>query len=72
MACKSCGSKDQTEFASEIGVHHLGLEKVDKPLVFVFPKILVRVNCGFAEFALAENELRRMRKGPASDLKAAG
>jgi hypothetical protein len=49
MACKSCGSENQTEFASEISVHISGLKNVDKPTVMVFPRLLVCMDCGFAE-----------------------
>ena len=73
MACRSCGSKDQTEFGAEIGVHSLGLENVDKPIILVFPRLLVCMNCGFTELTMSKNELRLLGKGPARDgLKAAG
>jgi hypothetical protein len=72
MACRSCGSKDQTQFGAEIGVHPLGLEKVDKPMILVFPRLLVCMNCGFTELTMAKNELRLLGKGLASDgLKSA-
>jgi hypothetical protein len=72
MACRSCGSKDETEFAAEMSVHFLGLENVDKPQVWAFPRLLVCMNCGFTELTMAENELRLLGKGPASDVKATG
>jgi hypothetical protein len=72
MCCRSCGSENQTKFASEISVHILGLENVNKPTVFVFPGLLVCMDCGFTELTLAENELRLLGKRPASDVKAAG
>jgi hypothetical protein len=72
MACRSCGSKDQTEFASEVSVHLLGLQNVDKPTVLAFPKLLVCMNCGFTESTLTENELRQLGENPARDVKAAG
>jgi hypothetical protein len=48
MACKSCGSKNQEEFRTEIAIHLPGL---DKPLVFIFPTLLVCLNCGKPEIA---------------------
>jgi hypothetical protein len=66
MACKSCGSENQTEFASEISVHILGLKNVDKPTVMVFPRLLVCMDCGFAELRLAEHELGLLGKEPAT------
>jgi hypothetical protein len=41
MSCRLCGSETQTEFASEISVHVLGLENVNEPTVMVFPKCIV-------------------------------
>jgi hypothetical protein len=70
MACRSCGLENQTQFAGEISIHILGLENVNKPTVWVFPRLLVCMNCGFAEFTIAENELRLLGKGPAGDVEA--
>jgi len=71
VSCRSYRSENQTEFASEISVHILlGLENVNKPMVLVFPR-LVCMECGFTELTLAENELRLLGKGPASDVEAA-
>ena len=72
MSCVSCGSGNQTEFASEITVHTLGLENVDNPTVMMFPKLLTCIDCGFTEFKMPENELRLLTKGPASDVEATG
>jgi hypothetical protein len=72
MSCRSCGAENQTKFAGEMSVHVLGLENVDKPVVWVFPKLLVCMDCGFTELTIAEDELRLLGKGPASDVKADG
>jgi hypothetical protein len=68
MSCRSCGSRNQTRFAAEMSVHVLGLENVDKPVVLLFPGIVVCMDCGFTELALAESELRLLGKGPATDV----
>jgi hypothetical protein len=47
-------------FNGEIAIHFPGLEGLDKPIVWVFPKLLVCFNCGFTEFAIPEAELRRL------------
>jgi len=36
---------------------HQGL---GKPIEWVFPKLLVCVDCGFAEFAIPESQVRRL------------
>lgn len=66
MSCKSCRSENQTEFNGELAIHFPGLEGLDKPIVWVFPKLLVCLNCGFTEFVVPETELRRLVKGDAT------
>jgi hypothetical protein len=60
MACKSCHSKNQREFDGELAIHFPGLKGLDKPIVWVFPKLLVCLDCGFTEFAVPESELRQL------------
>lgn len=62
MTCKSCTSENQLKFAAEINIHIPGLRNLDKPTVWVFPKLLVCTDCGFAEFAIPETELRLLGK----------
>lgn len=39
-------------------MHYPGLEGLDKPIVWVFPKLVVCLECGLAEFDIPESELR--------------
>ncbi len=55
--CRSCQSANQSTFNGEIAIHFPGFEGLDKPIVWVFPKLLVCLNCGFTEFAIPEKEL---------------
>lgn len=57
MACKSCQSAHQAEFTAEINIHFPGMENLDKPTVWVFPKLIICLNCGFTEFSVPESEL---------------
>jgi hypothetical protein len=41
-----------------------GQKNLDKPTVFVFPKLLVCMDCGFAAFSIPEAELRLLGKRP--------
>ena len=66
MPCKSCGSANQSKFIGEIGIHFPGLKNIDKPSVWVFPEIVVCLDCGAAEFAVREAELRQLAKGIAA------
>jgi hypothetical protein len=66
MSCLSCASGNQTEFSAEIHIHFGGFKNLDKPSVFVFPKLLVCLDSGFAQFALPESELRLLGKPTAA------
>jgi len=65
MSCKSCQSQNQREFNGEIAIHFPGLKGLDKPIVLVYPKLLVCMNCGFTKFAVPETELRRLGESAA-------
>jgi hypothetical protein len=60
VSCASCGSDNQSKFRGEIAIHFPGLQGLDKPIVWVFPDILLCLNCGTAEFAIPELELHRL------------
>ena len=72
MSCRSCGLGNQKKFAAEMSVHVLGVENVDKPVIWVFPKLLVCMDCGFTELTIAENELHLLQEDPARDPGSAG
>jgi len=61
MSCKSCQSQNQRNLNGEIAIHFHGLKGLDKPIVWVFPKLLVCLNCGFTEFVIPDDELRVLR-----------
>ena len=66
MPCKSCESTNQREFTGEMGIHFPGLKNIDKPVVWLFPKLVVCLDCGIAELAVAKEELRQLAKGEAA------
>jgi hypothetical protein len=66
MICKSCGSVNQRKFKAEIGIRLPGLKSLDKPVVWVFPEVVVCLNCGISEFAVPEAELCELAKGDAA------
>jgi hypothetical protein len=65
MGCRSCGEENQTELSAEIMIH-LSRPTKDNPAVLVFPKVLVCLKCGFAEFTIEETELRQLGTGVAA------
>jgi hypothetical protein len=66
VKCKSCGSDSQSKFAAEIGIHYPGLKNIDMPIVWVFPELLICLDCGMAAFAIPEAELRALAKDDAA------
>ena len=66
MGCKSCGAVNRRKFTAEIGIHSPGLKNIDMPVVWVFSELAVCVECGIAEFAVPEVELRLLAKGEAA------
>ena len=66
MSCKSCQSENQRTFNGEIAIHFPGLKGLDKPIVWVYPKLLVCLHCGFTEFAIPEAEFRQLLEGDAA------
>ncbi|HST09740.1 MAG TPA: hypothetical protein VLL05_05150 [Terriglobales bacterium] len=58
MSCMSCQSDNQRRFNGEIAIHFPGIEDLNKPIVWVFPKLKVCLQCGLTEFEIPERELR--------------
>ena len=63
MACKACGSERQGEFNGEVAIHFPGLQGLDKPMVWVFPQLVVCLNCGVAQFAVPKADLSVLAQG---------
>ena len=57
MSCQLCGSGDEAELAAEMIIHFSGLKNLDKAGVWVFPRLLVCLNCGCSHFTVPESEL---------------
>jgi len=57
MFCLLCGSGNQTELSAETVIHFSGLKNLDKCGVWVFPKLLVCLDCGCSHFTVPERQL---------------
>lgn len=66
MSCKSCGSINQRKFSAEMAIHFPELKNIDEPVVWVFPKVMVCLDCGTAEFVVPGADLRQLAKGDAA------
>jgi len=57
MPCLSCGSGNEAELTGEIVIHFSGLKNLDKPGVWVFPRLFVCLDCGYSHFTVPQREL---------------
>ena len=63
MVCKRCTSDNHGAFNGEVAIHFPGLNGLEKPIVWAFPKLAVCLKCGFTEFIVPERELRVLVHG---------
>jgi hypothetical protein len=63
MTCKACHSYEQRVFNGETAIHFPGLEGLNKPIVWVFPKLVICLHCGVTEFTVPERELSVLVQG---------
>jgi hypothetical protein len=60
MSCTFCESSNQAEFPAEVKIVFPGLRNANRPGVFVFPKLLVCLDCGSSSFATPASELTQL------------
>lgn len=65
--CNSCQSENLKDFYAEMAVHSPGLKGLENPIVWMFPKAAVCLNCGLLQAVVAERELRVLKSGEPSD-----
>ena len=71
-ACGSCGSNNLTEFDTQLNLRRLPLNGLNKPILCAFPKIVLCLYCGFAQFQFSDAELQRLREVTACALTKSG
>ena len=60
MPCTFCGSSNQREFPAEVNIHLPFLKNEGNPGVFVFPKLLVCLDCGASSFITPVSQLSQL------------
>ena len=65
--CKSCTGVNLKTFSGEVAIHFPGVDGLNKPIVWAFPKVSVCLTCGFTEFVVPERELRVLIEGKPVD-----
>jgi hypothetical protein len=63
MSCKRCAFDDQKNFNGELALHFPGMAGLDKPIVWIFPKLLVCLRCGFGEFVVPDEQVEQLKNG---------
>jgi hypothetical protein len=67
MVCPSCRSVKQAEFTAEMQIHYPGLKNINRPGIWLFPELLVCLDCGFSRFTVPESELASFAEGTLAD-----
>ena len=62
----TCAHNNEKQFPAEINIHFPGMEGLDKPSVWAFPRLLVCLDCGLTQFKIAETPLRQLSEGESS------
>jgi hypothetical protein len=63
MSCPSCQSDNQEGFTAEMIVHFSGSDNLDKPGVWLFPKLAVCLDCGISWFTIAKPKRSLLTSG---------
>ena len=63
MSCRSCHSGKVREYTAEINIHFPGMKGLSIPTVWVFPTLLVCLDCGAAQFAIPDAERETLADG---------
>jgi predicted nucleic-acid-binding Zn-ribbon protein len=62
MSCKACGSNNLSKYTAEMNLHFPGYAGLEKPTVWVFPEVVICIDCGFSEFSVAKPQLSELAK----------
>jgi hypothetical protein len=60
MSCLVCKSVNQAEFPTEMNIHLPGIDSRNKVGVWLFPKLLVCLDCGSTLLAIPKAELSQL------------
>lgn len=66
MGCKACKSENLQKLEGELSANFPGINALNVPPVYVCQRVLVCLDCGFAELVVPTRELQLLQKGAAS------
>jgi hypothetical protein len=67
IICRQCASPNVTNFDAEGNIHLAGLKGLNKPAVFVFPRLVVCLECGLTQFKLEGQQVELLREKVVSE-----
>ena len=68
--CRSCGTSPAVQkFDAEVAIHFPRLDGLTKPIVRVFPRILVCLDCGFTGLVVPDEQKKTLRNPEEQDLQ---
>ena len=56
------GPVNQSKFTAEMAIHFPGLKNIDKPVVWVFPELVVCLDCGTADLLCRKLNCANLQK----------
>jgi len=63
MFCKSCQSKHQATFVSDVNIHFPGVSNLSNESVWAVPLLVICMDCGFTEMQMGKVELGLLHEG---------
>ena len=60
MSCQLCHSEEVREYTAEVNIHFPGMKGASIPTVWLFPKLLVCLDCGAAQFTIPDAERKTL------------
>lgn len=66
MPCKACKSENLQRLEGELSASFPGVNALNVSPVYVCQRVLVCLDCGFAELVVPTRELQLLKKGAAS------
>lgn len=67
--CPWCRSANRGEFTAEMNIHFPGMDGLSIPSVWVFPKLLLCLDCGAAQFTIPEAERKKLAERDYRDFR---
>ena len=61
MSCRRCAADRLKDFNGELAIHFPGLQSLETPIVWVFPRVRICLSCGLAELVIPDAQLETLR-----------